>query len=168
MARVGEPLSLTGGSAEADDGGMVNLESLERNVARSGHRVTGPRRELLATMQGLGDHFTAEAVVAASPGVGRATVFRTLRLLQDIGTLCQVILDDGTLQYRLTSGGHHHHVVCSRCGAVNDFSSCDIQGLLDEIAERTGYVIDAHRLEVYGRCPVCSAALNDGATGASA
>ncbi len=140
---------------------MVSLESLERNVAKSGHRVTGPRRELLATMQEMGDHFTAEGLVSASPGVGRATVFRTLRLLQDIGTLCQVVLDDGTLQYRLTSGGHHHHIVCSRCGAVNDFSSCDIQGLLDEIAERTGYAIDAHRLEVYGRCANCRAALSE-------
>ncbi|MGE0227185.1 MAG: Fur family transcriptional regulator [Dehalococcoidia bacterium] len=134
---------------------MMSRESLERDVARSGYRVTGPRRELLATLQEMGDHFTAEGLVAASPGVGRATVFRTLRLLQDIGALCQVVLDDGTLQYRLTSGGHHHHVVCSRCGAVNDFSACDIQGLLDEIAERTGYAIDAHRLEVYGRCSDC-------------
>lgn len=134
---------------------MVSLETLERNVARSGYRVTGPRRELLATMQSMGDHFTAEALVAAVPGVGRATVFRTLRLLQDIGTLCQVVLDDGTLQYRLTSGGHHHHIVCSQCGAVNDFSSCDIQSLLAEIAERTGYEIEAHRLEVYGRCSQC-------------
>ena len=106
-------------------------------------------------MHTLGDHFTAEEVVSASPGVGRATVFRTLRLLQDIGTLCQVVLEDGTLQYRLTSGIHHHHIVCSRCGAVNDFSSCDIQSLLDEIAERTGYSVDAHRLEVYGRCANC-------------
>lgn len=138
---------------------MVSIESLERDVARSGHRVTGPRRELLQTMQGMGDHFTAEGLVAAAPRVGRATVFRTLRLLQDIGILCQVVLDDGALQYRLTSGGHHHHVVCSRCGAVNDFSSCDIQGLLDEIAERTGYAIDAHRLEVYGRCSECRAEL---------
>jgi Fur family ferric uptake transcriptional regulator len=87
--------------------------------------------------------------------VGRATVFRTLKLLQEVGTVCQVVLDDGTLQYRLTPGGHHHHIVCSRCGAVNDFASCDIQGLLSEIADRTGYAIDAHRLEVYGRCAAC-------------
>ena len=146
---------LTGDLTQADDDSVVSLETLERTVARSGHRVTGPRRELLAKLQGMGDHFTAEGLVAAAPEVGRATVFRTLRLLQDIGTLCQVVLDDGTLQYRLTSGGHHHHVVCSQCGAVNDFSACDIQGLLAEIAVRTGYDIEAHRLEVYGRCSQC-------------
>ena len=106
-------------------------------------------------MQQLGDHFTAEALLAASPEVGRATVFRTLRLLQEIGALCQVVLDDGTVEYRLTTGGHHHHIVCSQCGAVNDFAACDIQDLLDELSRRTGYDIESHRLEVYGRCAAC-------------
>ena len=134
---------------------MVSSELLERRVARSGHRVTRPRRALLGAVQRLGDHFTAEQLIAAAPGVGRATVFRTLRLLQQIGTLCQVVLDDGTVEYRLTSGGHHHHIVCSQCGAVNDFASCDIQDQLDDLARSTGYEIDWHRLEVYGRCARC-------------
>ncbi len=134
---------------------MVSIDILEHELLRNGHRITEPRRVLLASMQAMGDHFTAEGLAAASPGVGRATVFRTLKLLQEVGTVCQVVLDDGTLQYRLTPGGHHHHIVCSRCGAVNDFASCDIQGLLSEIADRTGYAIDAHRLEVYGRCAAC-------------
>ena len=122
---------------------------------RHGYRVTRPRRALLGAMQQLGDHFTAEGLLAAAPDVGRATVFRTLRLLQDVGTLCQVILDDGTVECRLTSGGHHHHIVCSECGAVNDFASCDMQELLDELSRRTGFDIESHRLEVYGRCAEC-------------
>jgi Fe2+ or Zn2+ uptake regulation protein len=134
---------------------MVSIDILEHELLRNGHRITEPRRALLMSMQAMGDHFTAEGLAAASPGVGRATVFRTLKLLQEVGTVCQVVLDDGTLQYRLTPGGHHHHIVCSRCGAVNDFASCDIQGLLNEIDDRTGYAIDAHRREVYGRCAAC-------------
>lgn len=110
-------------------------------------------------MRQLGDHFTAEGLVAAVPEVGRATVFRTLRLLQDIGALCQVVLDDGTVEYRITSGGHHHHVVCSQCGAVTDFTACDIQDLLADLARRTGYEIESHRLEVYGRCGQCTGEL---------
>lgn len=112
---------------------------------------------LLRAMAGLGDHFTAEDLMAAvaPQQVGRATVFRTIRLLHDMGTLCQVVLDDGTVGYRLTSGGHHHHVVCSECGAVRDFASCDIDGLLEEIGRRTGFAVQAHRLELYGRCERC-------------
>ena len=134
---------------------MVSAQALERRLAGSGHRLTEPRRQLIAAMRDLGDHFTADDVLSASPGVGRATVFRTLRLLQDIGALCQVVLDDGTTEYRLTSGGHHHHIVCSNCGATNDFATCDIQDLLDELGRRTGYEIQTHRLEVYGVCDRC-------------
>ncbi len=137
----------------------LSLDALERRVAGSGHRITAPRRTLLGSMQQLGDHFTAEELAAAAPSVGRATVFRTLRLLQEIGTVCQVILDDGTLEYRLASGGHHHHVVCSACGAVDDFANADIEALLGALASLTGFTIEAHRLELYGRCARCTAPL---------
>lgn len=134
---------------------MVSSQALELRLAGSGHRLTEPRRVLIGAMRELGDHFTADQLLHASPRVGRATVFRTLRLLQDIGALCQVMLDDGTTEYRLTTGGHHHHIVCSDCGATNDFATCDIQDLLAELGRRTGYEIQAHRLEVYGLCARC-------------
>ena len=137
---------------------MVSALTLERRIADGGHRLTEPRRRLIAAMRGLGDHFTADDLLHATPGVGRATVFRTLRLLQDAGALCQVVLDGGTAEYRLTSGGHHHHIVCSGCGATDDFARCDIQGLLGELGRRTGYEAQSHRLEVYGLCARCRAA----------
>ena len=137
---------------------MDTAQTLERRLADAGHRVTEPRRALFGAMRGLGDRFTAEELQHAAPGVGRATVFRTLRLLQDAGALCQVMLDDGAPAYRLTSGGHHHHILCSRCGATDDFARCDIQGLLAELGRRTGYEIRTHRLEVYGLCARCRAA----------
>lgn len=131
--------------------------TLERRLADAGHRVTPPRRALIGAMSALDDRFTAEQLQHAAPGVGRATVFRTLRLLQDAGALCQIVLDDGAPAYRLTSGGHHHHILCSRCGATDDFARCDIQSLLDELGRSTGYEIQAHRLEVYGLCARCRA-----------
>ena len=135
----------------------TDTQAVERRLARTGYRMTSPRRRLLTAIDDLGDHFTAEQLAHVSPGVGRATVFRTLRLLQDIGSLCQVVLDDGTIQYRLAAGGHHHHVVCSQCGRVTDVSNCDIATLLDEVSMRTGYEVDSHRLEIYGRCSDCQA-----------
>ena len=138
---------------------MTTMDLLERTIVRSGHRLTAPRRRLLEVMDGLGDRFTADQVLGASPGVGRATVFRTLRLMQELGVVCQVVLDDGAVAYRLGSGGHHHHVVCSECGAVSDFSSHDIEDLVEELGRRTGFEIDSHRLELYGRCRRCRAAL---------
>ncbi|MSP22861.1 MAG: transcriptional repressor [Dehalococcoidia bacterium] len=141
-------------------GGMVSTIAMERNLERMGRRLTGPRRELLAVITSLGGHFSAEQLAAAAPGVGRATVFRTLRLLQDAGAVCQVVALGGALEYRVTAVGHHHHLVCAECGAVEDFSGCDISDLLAELANRTGYDISAHRLEVYGRCAVCQGRLS--------
>ena len=144
---------------------MPSTDTIERRLLRGGYRVTAPRRALLDAIHELGEHFTAEQILARAPSVGRATVFRTLRLLQDLGAVCQVILDDGTAEYRLSSVGHHHHIVCSECGAIDDFASCDIGDLLEELSRRTGFDIAAHRLEVYGRCARCQSALPLGSRG---
>lgn len=134
---------------------MSSIDTLQRRLANAGLRVTAPRRRLLETMRGLGDQFSADEVLAETPDVGRATVFRTLRLFQELGVVCQVVLDDGAVAYSLSSEGHHHHLVCSNCGAVRNFASTDIEDLLQELARRTGYDVAAHRLEVYGRCAEC-------------
>lgn len=133
-------------------------QQIEHAIAGSGRRLTGPRRVLAEALLTLGDHFAAEELMQAAPGVGRATVFRTLRMLQDSGLVCLVVLDDGRTVYRLGSEEHHHHVVCSECGAVADVSSARLERALSAISVETGYEVDAHRLELYGRCPDCRAA----------
>lgn len=136
----------------------TGTQAIERKLARDGVRVTAPRRALLAAIEGLGDHFTAEQLAVAAPEVGRATVFRTLRLLQDLGTVCVVVLDDGTTEYRMSAEpAHHHHFVCSECGRVGDVLECDLTELLRAVAASTGFDVEAHRLELYGRCAECRA-----------
>src|SRR5690606_67335 len=120
---------------------QVSPEAIERLLSRRGYRLTSPRRHLLDVMAGLEDHFPAEAVVAAAPEVGRATVFRTLRLLQDLGVVCQVVLDDGALAYRRAPEEHHHHLLCVECGAVEDFASPALEAFLSEVEESTGYCV---------------------------
>lgn len=136
---------------------MVSARALERRIADSGRRLTEPRRQLVETMRNLGDHFTADHVVQEAPGVGRATVFRTMRLLQEIGVLCQVVLDDGAVGYRLTDNArHHHHLICTQCGATDDFASAGIEDQLAEVGSQTGFDIHGHRLEIYGLCTSCA------------
>jgi Fe2+ or Zn2+ uptake regulation protein len=70
--------------------------------------------------------------------------------------VCRVRLDDGSLHYRLTrTRGHHHHLVCMGCGRVEAFTNCNVPALAEEVARSTGYEIEGHWLEVYGRCHAC-------------
>ena len=110
-------------------------------------------RQLALVRAGL----TEAEVAAAIEERAVARREERMRFTVTTGSGHQVVLDDGTAAYRLASGGHHHHLVCSECGAVSDFASGDLEGVLQEIARRTGYRVDAHRLEVYGVCPACRA-----------
>jgi Fur family ferric uptake transcriptional regulator len=100
-------------------------------------------------------HFTVDDVLHRCPKVGRATVFRTMKLLLDLNAVCRVMMEDGSLHYRLSMRGHHHHLVCRSCGRVEDFATCDVASLVEELARNTEYDIEGHWLEVYGRCSSC-------------
>ena len=79
-----------------------------------GHRATEPRRTVVQAALFQRGHFTAEELCRELPAVGRATVFRTLKLLVELGVVCRVLLEDGHFRYRLSSPDHHHHLGLSR------------------------------------------------------
>jgi len=118
-------------------------------------RATGPRRRVLSALFGLGPTFSAEEVARAVPQVGRATVYRTLRLLERKGVLCRVPMPQGRVRYRLARPEHHHHLICAGCGAVQDLPDCEAVDALADWARRRGFLPLGHRLEIYGLCPQC-------------
>ena len=135
---------------------MSDIDLVIERLQMRGHHVTGSRRRVIdAVLSQPSPHFTVEDVLRSARGVGRATVFRTMRLLTDLNILCRVLLEDGALHYRLSTRGHHHHLVCRDCGRVEDFSQCDVGALVAQLAHATDYEIEGHWLEVYGRCETC-------------
>jgi Fur family ferric uptake transcriptional regulator len=134
---------------------VSELDLIIERLELRGHRVTESRRRVLAAVLAQPAHFTVDDVLRSTRKVGRATVFRTIRLLLDLNVLCRVLLDDGTLHYRVSTRGHHHHLVCRDCGRVEDFTQCDIPALTQQLASATDYEIEGHWLEVYGRCHAC-------------
>jgi Fur family ferric uptake transcriptional regulator len=134
---------------------MSELELVIDRLELRGHRITGSRRRVIDALLAAPAQFTVDDIVHQLPDVGRATVFRTMKLLLDLNVVCRVLMEDGSLHYRLSTRGHHHHLVCRSCGRVEDFSKCDVASLVEELARNTAYQIEGHWLEVYGTCAAC-------------
>lgn len=131
-------------------------------LERAGYRLTGPRRDVARLIADQTGHFVAADLVAAARqrrlGLGRATVFRTLDVMSEIGVVERLDLPSGEHAYVACAPRHHHHVVCSSCGRADDIDDAGLRAVVRDIGRRTGYRIDDHRLELFGRCADCLAA----------
>ncbi len=100
-----------------------------------------------------------ETMERESPGIGRATIFRTLDLLARLGIVQRIHSgpDGGRCHaYLACDDTHHHHLICSKCGLVTDFTEDkEMDELVRKIERRTAFQIEGHRLELTGRCPAC-------------
>lgn len=128
---------------------------LVEDLRGQGYKITTPRYRVIERVAARDDNFTAEEIAAELAPVGRATVYRTLRLLLDRGLLCKVVLGDGSVCYRMSHNVHHHHLVCVGCGATEDIGRCGVEDVLASVRGATGYEVVGHRIEVYGVCPRC-------------
>ncbi len=138
--------------------GYSLADQLMDTLEERGYRATSPRQAVVRAITGKDRHFTAEQLREQLPGVGRATIYRSLKLLVESGMLCRVLLEDGNLHYQLSQRGHHHHLLCVQCGASEDLLGCDIEGLLRQAAVSHQFELSGHWLEVYGRCQNCVSA----------
>ena len=134
---------------------MSELESVIRKLEALDHRITPSRVAVIAAVLAQSGHFSVEDVLRQARAVGRATVFRTMRLLTELDVVCRVLLEDGSLHYRVSRRGHHHHLVCVSCGNAQDLDECTVGDLVRELAAATEYEIEGHWLEFYGRCAAC-------------
>ena len=140
-------------SAEGNLGNALEDRGLRRTTARTA--VTD-------RIEGLSDAFTAEQLCRDLPGVGRATVYRTIRHLVDAGALCKLPILDGAPMYSIARIEHHHHTVCSRCGAVGEFRHSTVERVMRSLANEIDGDIIGHRIEIFITCNSCLAELAAG------
>ena len=136
-------------------GGRVARPDLIAVLEDGGYRITAPRRSVIAALDGKGEGFTAEELCGELPDVGRATVYRTIKLLQKAGVICRLTMPDGAPKYSLSRVEHHHHTVCVNCGSVGEFRHVTIERLLRAIGQEIAGEIVGHRLEVFTMCGEC-------------
>ena len=120
-----------------------------------GYRSTVPRRAIIREIEEMHEGFTAEDIVRRLPNVGRATVFRTMKLFLETGIICRLNLLDGAPRYMLSRVEHHHHTVCVNCGKVGEFRAATVERLMRLIGDDLSGEIVGHRIELYVVCDKC-------------
>ena len=140
---------------------MVDAPAVIGALEGAGYRLTAPRRALAGLVAGRQGHFTADDLLATARrrhlGLGRATIFRALDVLTELGIVERIDLPTGEHAFVACEAAHHHHVVCSSCGRAVWATDHGLERVAAAIGRETGYRIDTHRLELFGLCAECLA-----------
>jgi Fur family transcriptional regulator, ferric uptake regulator len=133
-------------------------EILAERLRCAGYKITPSRMAVLEVIAQEGEHLNPNEVLdqakAIHSGIGRATVYRTLELLTQLGIVRPIYVGESGPIYIRAEGGHHH-LVCSNCGRIVDFDRCASEEIAKELAAQHGFDITSHLLEFYGLCPDC-------------
>ncbi len=127
---------------------------LEELCAQKGLRITDQRRVIARVLSDADDHphveLLHERVSAIDPGISIATVYRTVRLFEEAGILERHEFGDGRARYEAAADAHHDHLIDVESGEVLEFVDPELEQLQKQIAERLGFRLVDHRLELYG------------------
>lgn len=129
----------------------IDVEAL---CAEKGLRITEQRRVIARVLSEAEDHPDVEAVharaVAIDPGISIATVYRTVRLFEEAGILDRHDFGNGRSRYEAAPEAHHDHLIDVETGRVIEFVDPELEALQKTIAERLGFRLVDHRMELYG------------------
>ena len=129
--------------------------TLEQRFVARGLKMTSPRRIILSVLEASDDHPDAMAVHdrarQTDPEIAMATVYRTLNLLEDLGLIERHDFGDGRARYEDASKDHHDHLINVETGDIVEFHNAALETLKSEIADRLGFDLVDHRLELYGK-----------------
>jgi len=141
---------------------LLNLKSRYQNFIQSNKLKSSKRRDLIfdyvTQTQG---HFTADHIyqemVKIDPGIGIATVYRTIRLLVECGVLIEQTFGEkkGFFEVKDEKSRHHDHLICTSCGKITEFHCELIENDKRRIAQQYRFKINSHKLEIYGLCSEC-------------
>jgi Fur family ferric uptake transcriptional regulator len=133
-------------------------------LAAAGHRASGPRAEVLDAVASLGCAATAREVAdllrERGSGVGLASIYRALELLDRLGLVRRLDVGEGVARYEPAhpSGEHHHHIVCDSCGTVEPFEDEGLERAIGSLSGRVDFTVAAHDVTLHGECPECRVA----------
>jgi Fur family ferric uptake transcriptional regulator len=133
----------------------------QRALTAAGHRASGPRTEVLDAVATLGCAATAREIAdllrERDSGVGLASIYRALDLLDRLALVRRLDVGEGVARYEPAhpSGQHHHHIVCDSCGTVEAFEDDLLEHAIGRLSERVDFSVAAHDVTLHGECPAC-------------
>jgi Fur family ferric uptake transcriptional regulator len=133
------------------------LEGALEALRQLGHRITAPRRALLALLTTEHGPFTADELHKRLPAdlCDPVTVYRSIATLEEANLVRRCDFGDGMYRYEFNTGEHHHHhVICRSCGSVETIDVCFADSL-ERMVRQMGYANVTHTLEIFGVCAVC-------------
>lgn len=131
-----------------------------QELRKAGLKVTLPRVKIMQILESSGSrHMSAEDVYKAlrdaDEDVGLATVYRVLTQFESAGLVMRHHFDGGHSVFEMSSDEHHDHMVCTKCGRVEEFYDEVIEDRQEKVAEELGFEISDHSLYLYGLCSKC-------------
>ena len=136
-------------------------DDVMRRLEERRYLATPQRRAILAALMRQHTSVTPRELHLAlreeQPAIGQATVYRTLELLVEVGAATRFLQDNNESKYIYCSPRHHHHLVCTRCGRVDDLDGCLLSRLGPLLEQQTLYQITGHAITLYGYCGDCRA-----------
>jgi len=131
-----------------------------KRLSEKGYRMTPQRLMIVSAIESSDGHISAEEiyakVVAKYPHVNISTVYRTLELLKELGLVTETNFGEGRVRYHPAGKGHHHHLVCTGCGAVIDLDEASLSSLKSMLLREYKFSADLRHLAIFGRCAKCS------------
>ncbi len=132
----------------------LSATNIEAACAAKGLRMTEQRRVIARVIEGSSDHPDVEELhrraAAVDPRISIATVYRTVKLFEDAGIITRHDFGEGRARYETVPDEHHDHLIDLRTGKVIEFRDEEIERLQQAMAERLGYRLVDHRLELFG------------------
>ncbi|MEO9896699.1 MAG: Fur family transcriptional regulator [Paracoccaceae bacterium] len=129
-------------------------QTISERCTSKGLRMTGQRRIIADVLEDAKDHPDVEELYrrasAIDSNISLATVYRTVKLFEEAGILDKLEFGDGRARYEDAERDHHDHLIDISSGEVIEFVDPDIEALQEKIADRLGFELKGHRLELYG------------------
>jgi Fur family ferric uptake transcriptional regulator len=137
----------------------MNQGDIVKRLSEKGYRMTPQRLMIVSAIETSDGHISAEEiyaqVVTKYPHVNISTVYRTLELLKGLGLVTETNFGEGRVRYHPAGKGHHHHLVCTGCGAVIDLDESSLSSLESMLLREYKFSADLRHLAIFGRCAKC-------------